>query len=308
MNSQKTTLSILLEDVKVSFKFAVKNIISFFLGMLGVVIVSVIILASILLVVLLPVFLAGLPALFELFTSFLNVWTISEGAMAIAVILAIFLPLTLPLFAAIGALYGMAREVVESEGTTAEGVFTWYKRKFFGLAGGGIILFTISILPIVVVLISYILYFGMTFDPFANSVLVVFGIIWLTITLGAQSMLFPGIIDGLSPLAALRQSFRMSWNHFERVFGIWLLFTGILVAMLMPIILPALFLIPGLISGQLFDPLLLMTYAPIMVILLILVVFPARTIAMTRVYMILSAENAQHVEESHPDFSFVGGF
>ncbi|MHA1933986.1 MAG: hypothetical protein ACW97A_01775 [Candidatus Thorarchaeota archaeon] len=308
MSNQKTTLSVLLEDVMVSFKFAVKNVISFFLGMLGVVIVSVIILAGILLVVLLPVFLAGLPALFELFTSFLNVWTLSEGAMAIAVILAIFLPLTLPLFAAIGALYGMAREVVESEGTTAEGVFTWYKRKFFGLAGGGIILFTISILPIVVVLISYILSFGMAFDPFANSVLVVFGIIWLTITLGAQSMLFPGIIDGLSPLAALRQSFRMSWNHFERVFGIWLMFTGILVAMLLPIIIPALFLIPGLLSGQLFDPLLLMAYAPIMAILLILVVFPARTIAMTRVYMILSAENSYHVDESHPDISFVGGF
>ena len=276
--------------------------------MLGVAIVSVIILAGILLVVLLPVFLAGLPALFELFTSFLNVWSLSEGAMVISVILAIFLPLTLPLFAAIGALYGMAREVVESEGTTAEGVFTWYKRKFFGLAGGGIILFTISILPIVVALLAYILSFGMAFDPLSNSILVVFGIVWLTITLGAQSMLFPGIIDGHSPLAALRQSFRMSWNHFERVFGIWLLFTGILVAMLMPIILPALFLFPGLLAGQLFDPLLLMAYAPIMAILLILVVFPARTIAMTRVYMILSAENSHQVDESHPDISFVGGF
>ena len=307
MNSQKTTLSVLLEDIKVSFKFAVKNVISFFLGMLGVVIVSVLILAGILLVVLLPVFLAGLPALFELFTSLLGAWSLYEGVMVIAVVLVIFLPLTLPLFAAIGALYGMAREIVESEGTTAEGVFTWYKRKFFGLAGGGIILFVISILPIVVALLSFILYIGVVFDPFINSVLAVFAIIWLTFTLGAQSMLFPGIIDGLSPLAALRQSFRMSWNHFERVFGIWLMFTGILVAMLLPIILPALFLIPGLLSGQLFDPLILMAYAPIMAILLILIVFPARTIAMTRVYMILSAENTQHVEDSHPDFSFVGG-
>ena len=55
------------------------------------------------------------------------------------------LPFLAPFMVAIGAMFGLGREIVESEGTSAEGVFTWYKKKFFSLAGGGLVLFIVVV-------------------------------------------------------------------------------------------------------------------------------------------------------------------
>ncbi|MHA2433959.1 MAG: hypothetical protein ACXADO_12075, partial [Candidatus Thorarchaeota archaeon] len=139
---EDASLGTLIEDLKVSFRFAFKNVISIFLAMLGVLLVTAVILLFMIIFVASPLFFTiGLEAMIDFFVSWVEPFPPVDAAAFLGLLLFLVLPILAPLFVAFGALFGMAREIVESEGTTAEGVFVWYQRKFFSLAAGGIILF-----------------------------------------------------------------------------------------------------------------------------------------------------------------------
>jgi hypothetical protein len=123
---KNASIQIILEDLKISFKFAVKNIISYILAIFGVLIISGILLVLVAAVVFTSMFFAigGFEGLVAFFTSMAENFETGFTNIFVGAIL-IILPLIAPFFVAIGALFGMGREIVESEGTTAEGVFTW---------------------------------------------------------------------------------------------------------------------------------------------------------------------------------------
>lgn len=310
----------ILEDLKISFKFAAKNVISYLLAIFGVLIVSSILIAVVAAMIFIPLifFIGSFENLVIYFDSFSSMSDIGITNIALGAIL-FGLPFIAPIFVAFGAMFGLGREIVESEGTSAEGVFVWYKKKFFSLAGGGMILFLVVLGPLILALVGGIAIYGEQFltmrlmhaGPSGMVNPVVFGllIIWFAISTGLLSMLFPSIIDGYSVFESTKRSIRMGIKYFDRVFGVWITFLLVLGALLGPLIIMP-FVIDS--SGPVLNVMagFLMLYAIPAGLILILLYLPAMTIGLTRVYMIITAdddgyEHTPDEEESGP--SYIGG-
>ena len=305
----------ILEDLKISFKFATKNVISYILALFGVLIISGILLVFVAILIFVPLFfsvggISGLTIFFESFSTDISAGftNLVVGAILIA------LPLLAPFFVAIGALFGMGREIVESEGTSAEGVFTWYKKKFFSLAGGGLILFLVVLGPMILILLSGIVVFGVDFFNFAlitagsastmNPIIGALLMAWFAFSLGFLSMLFPAIIDGYSVIEATKKSIRMSITYFDRVFGVWMAYLLIVGALILPLIATP------LVIGISYPAAIMLGVIAIPALLFLVFVFlPALTIGLTRVYMILTADDdyEESPQENESGPSFIGG-
>ena len=306
----------ILEDLKISYKFAVKNVISYILAIIGVFIAAGILLVVVAAIVFVP-FLFAIVGIenFTIWAESFGAWSTTEGVTIVAGIFLFALPFIAPIFVAIGALFGVSREIVESEGTTAEGVFVWFKRKFFSLAGGGIMLFLFIMGPIILVSFGAVLLFGdqvlniafigigsaNTLNPLLSALLLV----WITISSGLMTMLFPAIIDGHPVFEATKRSIRMGIDYFDRVFGVWLANLGVILLLLVPVMVVPFtmgFGGPAMIGMAI--------YAVPMALISVFVALPAVSICLTRVYMILSADNddlspRESDDESSP--SFIGG-
>lgn len=279
------SLGNLIEDLKVSFKFAAKNVVSFFLAMLGVLLVTAIILLIIIITVIIPLFFTmGLDAMIDFFVSWVEPFPPADATALLGLLLFLILPILAPLFVAFGALFGMAREIVESEGTTAEGVFTWYRRKFFSLAAGGVILFVVVIGPIGLAAWWILVYFPMPFGMplHIEIILEATAVVWLVMSSGMLSMVFPSIIDGHSALGAVRESVGLCWKYFDRVISTWLAFMGIIILPWVPIIVDAI--------SPAFHVELGEWYVVPLTLFLLFIAIPALAIGVTRVYLILTGE------------------
>ena len=306
----------ILDDLKISIRFALKNVITYVLAIIGVAIVTFLLIAIVAAFIFVPIFLS--PQGIQVFMAWadsLAEWNAASGATIATGIFLIALPFVAPFFVATGALFGMSREIVESEGTSAEGVFTWYKKKFFSLAGGGIMLFLFILGPIMLVTLISVALFGdqilnlaffgpsSTMNPFISAL----GVIWLLLSTGIMTMLFPAIIDGYSVIEATKKSIRMSIQYFDRVFGAWLSYVILLVILVSPLFIMA---IPSLWTGFDVIMILISIYAVIMGLFAALVILPGMSIGLTRVYMILTADDEEFTpsedeDESGP--SFIGG-
>ena len=306
----------LLEDLKISFRFALRNVISYVLAIIGVFIVAGLLLIIVAAIVFIPLLFAmGFENMVVWFGTFNILGTAEVATLALGIFL-VALPFVTPFFVAAGALFGMSREIVESEGTTAEGVFQWFKRKFFPLAGGGLVMFVVIAGPVFLVSFGAVALFGDQVLSIAfissgtgstlSPILTGLGVIWFVLSTGFLTMLFPAIIDGYSVVEATKKSFRMSIDYFDRVFGIWISFILIIIALIAPILL-ALFAFPlsfglGIVAVAI--------YAVPMGIFFAFVALPALSIGLTRVYMILTADDEDLIpqtEESDSGPGFVGG-
>ena len=314
---KNASFSTILDDLKISFKFAAKNVLSFLLGIFGVLIVSGILMVVVAAMIFIPmVFIIGFGNLEAFFGSF--ILPESSGIASFALGGFMFaLPFLAPFMVAIGAMFGMGREIVESEGTSASGVFTWYKKKFFSLAGGGLILFLVVIGPLLLTLVIGSAVYGneffnialissgsvSTLSPIVLSVL----LIWFAVSTGLLSMLFPALIDGHSVFESVKKSISMSIKYFDRVFGIWMAFLLILAALIVPMF--AVPLISSLSGSELIIGLgAMVAYAIPALIILIFLYIPALIIGMTRTYMILTAEeDLDETLEDESGPSFIGG-
>lgn len=300
MSEKNASIKTLFEDLKISFKFAGKNIINFLLAMIGVILVSILLLAAIAAVVFPLIFLTGgLNAFIQYVSIWIETYQTLPGIIALLSIFIFLSPLIAPFLVAFGALYGMGREIVESEGTTAEGVFSWYSKKFLSLAGGGLIQFFIIVTPIAIIaglLAPYGLFIG--FGPgelgLAAMVLAVL-LIYLGFMSGLLSMVFPAIIDGNSVIDSLKISLRLSTKYFDRIFSTWFAYLGIFGALMAPIVIPPILAFPA------FDFQVLAwlgIYSSVVGIFTALVFFPAVVIGMSRIYMILVSEHIDEGPES----------
>ena len=306
----------ILDDLKISIKFALRNVISYVLAIIGVFLVTIILIAIVAAFVFVPMLLSsgGLDS-FTIWAETFNEWSTAGGMTIATGIFLIALPFVAPFFVATGALFGMAREIVESEGTSAEGVFTWYKKKFFSLAGGGIMLFLFILGPIMLVILGSVFLFGeqilniafigigstTTMNPLISGL----GIVWFALSTGLMTMLFPAIIDGYSVIEATKRSIRMGIQYFDRVFGVWISYILLILALLVPLII-----VPFTLGT--FEPALMFmgVYAIPMALILAFVLLPAVSIGLTRVYMILTAEDEDLIlqeDEDEAGPSFIGG-
>ncbi len=305
-----SSFSILMDDLKASFKLALNNILPFLLGMVGVIIVTVLLIAAMAIAVIPVVILfLGIEGMANAITQLAPLMETESGAAAIVfgVGMLVMLPLLIPFFVSVGALFGMGREIAESEGTNAEGVFSWYSRKFFSFVGGGLIIFLISMMPIALLILALIpVHGGSPGGPFA-WVLPVGAFIWLTVSLGMLSMTYPAIVDGYSPIEATKISLKMGWTYFDRVFSTFLAFIGIVALLFVPFFIGS-FLTLQLGVGAFGSLVPFIGYAALASFISVLIVLPAFVISLNRVYMILSGEDiTPPPEDEHPDVSLVGG-
>jgi hypothetical protein len=310
----------LVEDLKISIRFALKNVISYLLAIFGVFLVTAILIAVVAAFIFLPMFVTpgGIDA-FTIWAESFNTWNVASGVTIATGIFLIALPFVAPFFVAIGALFGMSREIVESEGTSAEGVFTWYRKKFFSLAGGGIMVFLFILGPVMLVILAGVALFGDQILNLAfigagttvsmNPIIAAIGVIWFTLSSGLMVMLFPAIIDGHSVIDATKMSIRLGIKYFDRVFGTWLSYILLILALVTPLIIIAI-MTPMFSMGALEVMIPLAVYGLIMALFLVFVLLPAMSIGLTRVYMILSADDddysIEHTEEDAGP-SFIGG-
>ena len=308
----------LLDDLKISIRFALRNVISYVLAIIGVFLVTVILIGIVAAFVFIPIVIS--PQGFQTFTIWaesLEGWFAAGGVEIATGIFLIALPFVAPFFVASGALFGMAREIVESEGTSAEGVFTWYRKKFFSLAGGGVVLFLFILGPVMLVILGAVALFGeqilnVAFIGIGSSTLMnplisALGIIWFALSTGLMIMLFPAIIDGHSVVEATKKSIRMGIQYFDRVFGTWLSYILLIVALVSPLFLMA---IPFFWESPMLAMVPLGIYAVIMFLFLAFVLLPALSIGLTRVYMILTADDEDYIPQEEQDVggpSFIGG-
>ena len=99
-------------------------------------------------------FTMGIPFLIWLVESIVAGFQATSGLTLVLLIMFLLLPLLGPFFVALGALFGMARELVESDGTQAESAFSWYGKRGLSLLGGGIIHFLITLAPLIIAFLS----------------------------------------------------------------------------------------------------------------------------------------------------------
>jgi hypothetical protein len=286
MTKSKSGLGAFVEDISVSFKFAVKNVLSFILAMLGILIVTVILVVIMLLIFIVGVIFllpGGIWEFIDIFVTIIESFVEWPSPTSLGIVVLILVPLLLPIFVAIGALYGMAREIVESEGTTAEGVFTWYSRRFFPLAGGGIVIFLVTIVPLAMLIGYAFQVLGGNISGTNEALLIATGVVWFIVTTGLLSMMLPGIIDGLTVRQAVGRSVKMGVKYLNRVFSVWLFFLGLLVGLIAPLIWPWEFF-------RIFGVSQLGFYPPLAILFALFIVIPAMAIAQSRVYLVLASE------------------
>jgi hypothetical protein len=276
----------ILKDFKVGFTFAVKNILSFGLAMLGIVLVTLLLLALILLFILIPIlFTMGLPFIFWLVESVVAGFSATSGLTLVLLIMFLILPLLGPFFIALGALFGMAREIVESDGTQAESAFSWYGKRGLSLLGGGIIHFVITLAPLIIAFLS--ISYPVWNPPTGAElgIIIPLIVIWIILVNGMLSLTFPGIIDGLSAVRAAARSIRLTCQFPQRVLSAWFIIVLIVGVPLLPVFNELAFLWSPLLPEVILEP-----YRPLAIIALLFIIIPAVSIVLTRIYMILTAK------------------
>jgi len=276
----------IIKDFKVGFTLAVKNILSFGLAMLGILLVTLLLIVLIALFILIPIlFTMGIPFLVWFVESIVAGFSATSGLTLVMLIMFLVLPLLGPFFIALGALFGMARELVESDGTQAESAFSWYGKRGLSLLGGGMIHFLITLAPLILAFLS-ISY--PTWNPPTNEeleLLIPLIVVWIILVNGMLSLTSPGIIDGLSAVKAAARSVRLACQFPARVLGAWFIIVLMIAFPILPIINELAFLWEPLIVFQFFEQ-----YSGLVIIILLFVVIPAVSIVLTRIYMILTAK------------------
>ncbi len=290
-------ISAMSKDLYLGFKFAVKHFLSYFLAMLGILLLTIIMVIVVLLFVVVPLVLfVGVPAFIVWVTTFsVEVGTL-EGTIFIAIILLLVLPILGPFFVAYGSLYGMSREIIESEVTSAESAFSWYRKRALSLAGGGMIHFLISLAPFLIAIYAiFATPIPIPTDETLRMILPV-GFIWVILSNGMLSLTFPGIIDGLSAAGAAKRSVRLCCRSPGRVLGSWSVFATLIGVPIMTFLDDELFDWIQIVPDSFLEP-----YTLLIVLLILFIVLPAMSITFSRIYLILTAQDESVYDNDDDD-------
>lgn len=193
--------------------------LSYFLADLGMLVFIVLILA-IVAVPIVAILVAVGPAGLEAFAqSMANIATVNPLAVSLGVYL-LLIPFLAVAFVVIGSIYGISKEVVETGKTSAESAFSWLRHHFLSFAGAGVIISLIVLAPQVLVMVTVSYLLGYTITGWASLGSSLFVFVYSFITLGLTSMVMPAVVNGKGVQEAVKESFRLATQRFDRVFGI----------------------------------------------------------------------------------------
>ncbi|MFW9963063.1 MAG: hypothetical protein ACFFCX_05855 [Candidatus Sifarchaeia archaeon] len=285
-----TTFGTILDDMKTSLKLAWKSMLSYFLANLGMLIVMVILLGIIAIPVLIVAWVVLAPFSQATMTALAN-WAVANPLLLGGIAILVLIPVVSLFMVVSGSIYGMSHDLVTKGETKAELAFSYFRHKFLSFAGAGAILTIIVLLPPTLAwgLTSYAM--GYTITAPVSYLLTGFTFVWLYLTAGLTSMVWPAVASGKGVQESVKKSFSLSTRYFDRVFGVLTAIVLLLAATFGPLIITALAmaeLIPA-ISLTLIPAMAgIALYTVIMVFLWLLLFLPMVRIAWVKVYQELT--------------------
>lgn len=283
-----------VETIGLGFRSTRTFFVSIFLAIIGVFAITIILFLLTIYIVSIPISIVhgSLDEIWDVFDFIGDAVSVANDVEAVGLVLFVCSTFIVPFMIALGALFGLGQEIVESGTADAEEALHWYRQKFGRLAAGGIIQFLIIFGPIG---LEYILaawhYRAQEVDVTSFTILIIIAIVWFLFSSGLLSMVFPSIVDGMSLSAAIKRSVNLARSNFSAVFSIWITFLSLGLLLLGPIIVQELadFLI---MAEPWFEIYVIATGFLIGLILL-----PVYVLSASRVYLIISDPNIQEEQE-----------
>ncbi|UCE10667.1 MAG: hypothetical protein JSW61_01685 [Candidatus Thorarchaeota archaeon] len=149
--------------------------------------------------------------------------------------LSVLLPIVLVYIWTFGAMYGVSKEIVDSNAVRVTSFIHWFRSHILGLLGTGVLLALIAIGPPLSIAAGLSMQ-GVTAIPFpADWVFGLLSFAWFFIVICFSSMQVPALMDGLGVFAALRESANLVRANLSRVFSVHLLYFLVLVLLFGPL-------------------------------------------------------------------------
>ena len=291
MNILSTSINTIYNDLKSSFTLARRNILSYFLANLGMLIAVALLLGIVLIpIAALAVWGIGLDvAVWEAIFAGMLAWALANPLVAGGVTALILIPFVAFFFTAVGAIYGMSKDLITHGETKAERAFSWFRGKFLTFFGAGYLLTVIIFLPPAALFYAASLLMGYTVPVTVSTVLSVITFVWVFLTVGLCSMVFPAITHGKGVQEAFKESFDLARNRFERVYGLLAGAVAMFAISFGPVIVWGLTLAPLVPPGSptmFLNPITaaVMVWTVFVALLWLLVLLPAIIIAFNKVY------------------------
>ncbi|MGY5864238.1 MAG: hypothetical protein RTV41_06505 [Candidatus Thorarchaeota archaeon] len=285
-----TSFNTVFNDMKTSLGLAKRSMLSYFLAGLGMIIVVGILFVLIAAPIAAVAFLTFAP-LSEATLAALSSWAIGNPLLVGSIAVLVLIPVISLFMVVSGSIYGMSHDLVTKGETKAELAFSYFRHKFLSFASTGAVLTIIVLLPPVVAwgLTSYAM--GYTITGLAFNLLTIFTFVWVYITAGLTSLVWPAVASGKGVQDAFKESFSLSRQYFDRVFGVLTAIVLLLAATIGPILIAALAMVPLVPLAMIgFAPVFVgvMIYTVIMVFLWLIVFLPMVRIAWVKVYQELT--------------------
>jgi hypothetical protein len=264
--------SLIKSDLKSSLILAKRNILSFFLAMLGLAVLLTIAITAVSISLGLAIGSIVGSSNANLTVSNPTTWLIAGLGIFLAIIILTFAMLVL------GGIYGMSKEIVEEGKSHAEKPFTTIKMKFLPLFIGSLIEVLIIIgIPLIIGGILSWAYEG-TVPVILNWVSGIISLVWIFITAGLLIMVFPGIVDGKDIKMSILESIKKVKRNPARIYIVLGIFFGICIVAFLPLILW------GIYYSDSGNALWISIYAPLMLVVLGLIVIPTMILTFSRIY------------------------
>lgn len=238
-----TTFGTIFDDLKSSAKLAWKSMLSYFLANLGMLIVMTILVV----IVAIPVAIVAwalLAPMSEATMTTLADWAIANPLVIGGIGLVVLIPIVSLFLVVSGSIYGMSYELVTKGETKAELAFSYFRHKFLSFFGAGAVLTVIVLLPPTIAWGITSIAMDYTITAPATYLLTVITFVWLYLTAGLTSMVWPAVASGKGVQDAVKESFSLSIQYFDRIYGVLTAIVLLLVATFGPIILLGLSLAP----------------------------------------------------------------
>jgi hypothetical protein len=290
VNTMSTTFGTILDDMKTSLRLASKSMLSYFLANLGMLIVMVILAGIIAIPVLVLVWVAFAPFSEATMTALAN-WAAANPLVIGGLGILLLIPVISLFLVVSGSIYGMSHDLVTKGETKAELAFSYLRHKFLSFASTGAVLTIIVLVPVAVMwgLTSYAM--GYVITAPVTYLLTAVTFVWVYLTAGLTSMVWPAVASGKGVQDAFKESFSLSRQYFDRVYGVLTAIVLLLAATFGPLIIAVLAmlefippvtlaLVPALVGVAI--------YTVIMVFLWLLLFLPMVRIAWVKVYQELT--------------------
>jgi xanthosine utilization system XapX-like protein len=275
--------------MKTSAKLAWKSMLSYFLANLGMLIVMVILAGIIAIPVLVVVWVTLAPFTDATMTALAN-WATANPLLLGGLGVLVLIPVVSLFMVVSGSIYGMSHELVTKGETKAEHAFSYLRHKFLSFAGTGAVITIIVIVPPVIAwgLTSYAMGYAITAP--VTYLLTAFTFVWVYFTAGLTSLVFPAVASGKGVQDAFKESFSLSRQYFDRVYGVLTAIVLLLAATFGPIIIAALAMVPFVppVTIALVPFAGVLVYTVVMVFLWLLLFLPMVRISWVKIYQELT--------------------